>query len=95
MTATFHFDSLTKGGDLAFLSVQGKLTRQPTPQKGAATPTVEMNGTLTGTVTVDRRRGWITDARSQIHVRSMLPATKADREPIRVRLKITQWMRVQ
>lgn len=95
MTATFHFDSLARGGDLAFLSVRGRLTRQSTPPKGSTAPTVEMNGTLTGTVVVDRRRGWITDARSLITVRSLLTPAKSTQPPIRVRLKISQWMRAQ
>jgi hypothetical protein len=95
MSATFHFDSLTHGGDLAFLSVRGRLTRQASPPKGSSAPTVEMNGTMVGTVVVDRRRGWITDARSQISVRSLLTPTKVEQPPVRVRLKITQWMRAQ
>ncbi|MEP7348016.1 MAG: DUF6263 family protein [Gemmatimonadaceae bacterium] len=95
MTATFHFDSLTQGGDLAFLSVRGRLTRQSAPGKGSGAPTVEMNGTMSGTILVDRRRGWITDARSEISVRSLLTPSKADQSPIRVKLKITQWMRAQ
>ncbi len=95
MTANFHFDSLTQDGDLAFLSVRGRLTRQSAPPKGSSAPTVEMNGTMTGTIVVDRRRGWITEARSQINVRSLLTPSKVDQSPIRVRLKITQMMRVQ
>ena len=95
MTATFHFDSLTHGGDLAFLSVRGRLARQSTPPNRSGAPTVETNGTMGGTVVVDRRRGWITDARSQINVRSLLIMSGAEQSPIRVRLKITQWMRAQ
>ena len=95
MTALFHFDSLSHGGDLAFLSVRGRLTRQTGPPKGSIAPAVEMSGTMVGSVVVDRRRGWITDARSEISVRSLLTPSNADRSPIRVRLKITQWMRAQ
>ena len=95
MTATFHFDSLSHSEDLAYLSVRGRLTRQAGPPKGSNAPLMEMNGTMSGTVVVDRRRGWITDARSQISVRSLVTPSKADRSPIRVRLKITQWMRAQ
>ena len=95
MTATFHFDSLAKGGDLAFLSVKGRLTRESVPPKGSVGPVVEMNGTLSGSVVVDRRRGWITDARSMINVRSLLSTPRGETPPVRVRLKITQWMRAQ
>lgn len=95
MTATFRFDSVTRGGDLAYLSVRGRLTRQSAPPKGSVAPTVEMNGTLSGSVVVDRRRGWITDARSLISTHSLVSSPKGDTPPVRIRLKITQWMRAQ
>lgn len=95
MSADFVFDSLTRGGDMAYLSVRGRLTRRAIPPKGSAAPTVEMSGTMTGTVVVDRRRGWITEARSQISVRSLLTVAESGQAPVRVRLKITQWMRAQ
>jgi hypothetical protein len=54
---------------------------------------MDMTGTVSGSVTVDRRRGWITDARTLITVRSLVFASKGG-SPIRVRTRITQWMRV-
>jgi len=53
---------------------------------------------LTGTIQIDRRLGWITDSRSSIIVRSTIasaPARKgeAQRSPMQVRTKITQWIR--
>jgi hypothetical protein len=62
------------------------------PAQGAQV--VETSGTITGTVLMDRKRGWITDARTLIDLRSLVQEPKA-RAPIRVRLRITQWMRIQ
>jgi hypothetical protein len=93
LTASFQFDSLSKSGELAFLSVRGRLTRGPSEQKESATEVVETSGTLTGYVLVDRRRGWITDARTTMSLRSLVVPAGPDRPPMRVRLTISQWMR--
>lgn len=93
MSATFRFDSLSKSGDLAWLSMTGRVTRTIAPRKDDTGPDMDMTGTVSGSVTVDRRRGWITDARTLITVRSLVFAAKSG-SPVRVRTKITQWMRV-
>ncbi|MBV6521143.1 MAG: hypothetical protein MNPFHGCM_01270 [Gemmatimonadaceae bacterium] len=95
MTATFRLDSLGRGGNLAFLSVSGRLSRHAAPPVTGGATTVEANGTVTGSVVVDRQRGWITDARSTINVRSLVPGEKPDQPPMQVRVKITQWMRAK
>lgn len=94
MAATFRFDSLAGRGDLAYLSVKGRLTRQSTAPKGTA-PTIEMNGTVSGKLVVDRRRGWVTDAHTLVSVQSLLLGAQPLTPPVRIRLKITQWMRAQ
>jgi hypothetical protein len=71
----------------------GRVTRTIAPRKGDAGPDMDMTGTVSGSVTVDRRRGWITDARTLITVRSLVFAAHGG-SPIRVRTRITQWMRV-
>jgi hypothetical protein len=93
MTATFRFDSLSRSGDLAWLSMTGRVTRTITPRKGVTGPDMDMTGSVSGSVTVDRRRGWITDARTLITVRSLIFAAKSG-SAVKVRTKITQWMRV-
>jgi hypothetical protein len=94
MTATFRFDSLSRSGDLAFLSVKGRISRSTPAQRGA-TPAADMGGTMSGAVIVDRRRGWITDARALVNVRSLVYGSRPGSPPVKVRMRITQWMRVQ
>jgi hypothetical protein len=96
--ATFRLDSLGKNGDVAYISMHGTMaragSRAPTPLgTGYAT-----SGTLSGTIQIDRRLGWITDSRSSIIVRSTIAAAPARKggpqgAPMQVRTKITQWIR--
>ena len=97
--ATFHFDSLGRNGDIAYISMRGTMSRINTPGAAPAGPGYGTTGQLAGTIQIDRRLGWITDSRSSIIVRSSIatnPSMKgeAERAPMQVRTKITQWLRV-
>jgi hypothetical protein len=94
--ATFRLDSLGKNGDVAYISMHGTMER--VKSRGAAVPGYATSGTLSGTIQIDRRLGWITDSRSSIIVRSTIaaaPARKGEPQgaPMQVRTKITQWIR--
>lgn len=96
--ATFQLDSLSRSGDLAFISMKGTLSRVSLP--GVVTPIAayDASGTLTGTIQIDRRLGWITDSRSTIVVRSNIVAAaarkgEAQRGPMLVKTRITQRIR--
>jgi hypothetical protein len=93
LTATFRFDSLSRSGELAFLSIQGRLSRSASGRREGETSVVETSGTVTGTVLVDRRRGWITDARTTVVMRSLVIPSAKDKPPMRVQVTISQWMR--
>jgi hypothetical protein len=95
--ATFRLDSLGKNGDIAYISMHGTMSRVKPP---AATDSAgyATSGTLSGSIQIDRRLGWITDSRSTIIVRSTIAAPPARRgaprgAPMQVRTKITQWIR--
>jgi hypothetical protein len=97
--ATFQLDSLGRNGDVAFISLRGTISRINTPGAAPAGPGYGTSGQLSGTIQIDRRLGWITDSKSSIIVRSTITATpskkgEADRAPMQVRTKITQWIRV-
>ncbi|MEO6446082.1 MAG: hypothetical protein ABIZ91_02310 [Gemmatimonadaceae bacterium] len=99
LTATFRFDSLSRTGEFAYLSMRGRLVRSgPMPasagEGGRSQGFVQTSGSVTGNMLIDRRRGWITDARTVIDLRSLVSPAGKDSAPIRVRMKITQWMRV-
>lgn len=96
--ATFQFDSLSRTGDVAFISMKGSLSRITLPATIPQGAGYETSGTLTGTIQIDRRLGWITDSRSTIQVRSTVAARDArkgepQRGPMVVRTRITQWIR--
>ena len=96
--ATFHFDSLGRNGDVAYISMRGTMSRINTPGAAPAGPGYGTTGQLAGTIQIDRRLGWITDSKSSIIVRSSITANpskgEAERAPMQVRTKITQWLRV-
>jgi hypothetical protein len=92
LQATFRLDSLTRNGDLAFVSLIGTLSRPPSAKDGWATLT--MSGSMTGGLVIDRRRGWISDARMTYVVRSTVsPTSGSTAAAMRFRMKVTQWVR--
>ena len=95
LVATFTFDSLSRSGELAFLSLRGRLTKSD--QDGApgsdARNLVETSGTVVGHVLLDRRRGWITDARTTFSLLSLVSHADPTRPAVRVKMTISQWLR--
>jgi hypothetical protein len=96
--ATFRLDSLSRNGDIAFISMRGTMARINTSGAAPAGPGYGTTGQLSGTIQIDRRLGWITDSRSSIIVNSTIasPSTREgepERGAMQVRTKITQWIR--
>jgi hypothetical protein len=92
LKATFRLDSLTRNGDRAYVSVVGTLSRPPSAKDGWAT--LAMSGSMTGGLVIDRRLGWISDARMTYTVRSTVSPTSGDTSAaMRFRMKVTQWVR--
>lgn len=95
LVATFTFDSLSRSGELAFLSLRGRLTKpdmEPDTLSGSRS-TVETSGTVVGQVMLDRRRGWITDARTTFSLFSLVTPADPAKPPVKVRMTISQWLR--
>jgi hypothetical protein len=92
MQATFRLDSLSRNGESAYVSIVGTLSRPPSSKDGWATLT--MSGSMNGGLVIDRRRGWINDARVTYIVRSVLtPTSGSTAAAMRFRMKVTQWVR--
>ena len=90
--ATFRLDSLSRNGESAYVSVIGTLSRPPSSKDRWATLT--MSGSMNGGLVIDRRRGWINDARVTYVVRSVLtPMSGSTAAAMRFRMKVTQWVR--
>jgi hypothetical protein len=93
LTATFRLDSLSRYGDLAFVSMRGTLER---PRGGVKLPKggrYESAGTVTGSFQLDRRRGWLTDVRATITTKSVVTQGQTGSEPVHVSTRVTQWLR--
>jgi hypothetical protein len=82
LRATFTLDSISDNGDLAFISMRGSLARSPVAAAHnlASGVTVETSGSIVGTVTLDRRRGWLVHASADattVSVYTPPPGSKA------------------
>ncbi len=86
--AAFRLDSVSTDYDIAYLSLRGSV--QATP----AVTTSDVSGSVTGSMTVDRRRGWLSASRFTIQLRTLLPSNGANDAPLQYLMKVTQQMRV-
>ena len=90
--ATFRLDSLSRNGESAYVSIVGTISRPASSKDGWASLT--MSGSMNGGLVIDRRRGWINDARVTYIVRSVLtPTSGSTAAAMRFRMKVTQWVR--
>jgi hypothetical protein len=83
--ATFRLDSLGSRKGLAFISMRGSITREQGAGKSR-----ETIGSITGGLVVDAYRGWITDSRTSITVKSQLSPASAHSAPMQFQLRMTQ-----
>jgi len=89
--AAFRLDSVTPDGNVAFLSMKG--TMHPLSDAIASSDPRALVGSITGSMIVDRRRGWLSQSRFLIETRATLPPVGTT-APMQFRLRITQHMRV-
>lgn len=88
---TFRFDSITHAGDWAFVSMRGEM--QPATGPGSASGVVLESGTVSGTMLVDQKRGWLTESWFNIVVSSMItPPPLTGILSMRMQMRITQHM---
>jgi hypothetical protein len=86
--ATFRLDSLTQGGETAYLSMRGDIVADSTARG------VELSGTVSGAMQVDRARGWMADSRFVVLIRSLVtPPVASGIAPVRFITRVTQRLR--
>ena len=86
--ATFYFDSLQKGGGIAYLTMRGDILPDSVSQG------VELSGTVVGSMQLDRVRGWLTDSKFVVLVKSLVtPPAEMGVGPMRFMTKVTQRLR--
>jgi hypothetical protein len=88
---TFRFDSLTHGGEWAFVSMRGEM--QPANPTAIAGALFE-KGFVNGTMLVDQRRGWLTESWFSIVLNStQTPSPVTGVVSLQIQTRITQHMR--
>jgi hypothetical protein len=85
--AAFRLDSISADGGLAYLSLRGSVL-QPT---ASAADNSALTGSVSGSMVIDRRRGWLSESKFLVQMRATVAAAGA--APMQFRLKITQHMR--
>lgn len=94
--ARLRLDSLSRGGRLAYITVEGGLQRDGAARELPAGTRMITAGTLRGTMVVDRVRAWITDARTVMDVQSeVAPGPVGGGAPMLLNLHIEQRVRVR
>lgn len=88
--ARFRLDSVSRGGELAYVSMSGTFEAADSARREDAAA-----GLVSGTLVIDRRRGWLSESRFLIQMRSTMPASpRNNRAAMQFRTRITQHMRV-
>lgn len=91
----FTLDSLGRNGDVAFISLKGELTHERLKDE---TGESDANGTISGTIQLSRRLGWIIDSKVTIVLESIVQnrsgkGQKKGADPMFVRTRIVQRVR--
>ena len=93
LRTAFRFDSLSRNREVAYVSLLGELSRTAMDSASGRSG-LEMTGTIKGGMTIDRKRGWVTDSRAVITLRSVVPPVRGgSAHPMHFNLTITQRMR--
>ena len=91
--ATFRLDSLTEGGRYAWISMKGSMRRdERAPVGDGGESAGAVTGLLSGVMTLDRRRGWIVTALTDMTVHSTVTTPGAPSVPLRVTVRVIQKM---
>ncbi len=92
--AVFRLDSLTRGGDRAWVSMKGEIRPMDSSDGAPTGGPVLRDGNVYGSLLLDRRRGWLSESHFVIVVHSeVLPPPSSGLPPMRFQMKITQHTR--
>ena len=91
---TFRFDSLTHGGEWAYVSMRGELRPAAVPPAGSGA--VMEKGVVDGTMLVDQKRGWLTESWFSISMQSVVtPPLMTGLGSMHVQMRIIQHMHTE
>lgn len=92
--ASFRLDSVSRDENLAYISMRGEMHRDSIPAGPPRGTRMQVAGTASGALLLDRRRGWLTESRFAVVLRTtMIPGPAAGTAPVRFLTRITQRMR--
>jgi len=89
----FRLDSLSKHGTIAYVSMRGEMTPDPDALRSEAGVPVLDNGVVSGTMLVDRARGWLTESQFTIVAHSTIRLPGSDDIVMRFETRVTQHMK--
>jgi hypothetical protein len=94
VVASFRLDSVSRDGTLAYISMRGEMKRDSVPAGPPRGTRMQVSGTVSGELLLDRRRGWLTESKFAVLLRTtMIPAATSGGQPVRFLTRITQRMR--
>ena len=83
--AAFRLDSVSRNGSIAYVSMQGDI------RPDAASQGMQLSGGVQGSMQIDRARGWLTDSRFSITMRSLVtPSPSTGLAPMRFVTRVVQ-----
>lgn len=85
---TLQLDSLSRNGDIAYISMRGVLSHDHSDGS-----TSETSGSLSGTMQLDRRVGWITETHATIDVQAVVKNASTG-QPMDVHTHVVQSLKV-
>lgn len=87
-SANFRLDSLSRGGRVAYVSMQGDI------RPASRSDGVQLTGVINGSMQLDRERGWMIDSQVSVLIRSFItPPPGTGRAPMRFITRVTQRLR--
>ncbi len=93
--AIFRLDSISRSGREAYVSMRGTLRRGGSPRDLPRGTQVITDGVMSGTLLLDRVRGWITEANTVIDVVSDVVGTSDAGQSMQIGIRIRQQLRVR
>jgi hypothetical protein len=89
----FRLDSLSRHGTIAYVSMRGEMTPDPDAAARRAVGPMLEAGTVTGTMLVDRARGWLTESQFTIVAHSIVRVPGSEDTMMRFDTRVTQHMK--
>jgi hypothetical protein len=92
---TYRLDSLSSNGALAYISIRGTISRDSAAALVSESLRVGSSGTVTGHMTMDRKRGWWVESEISIEIKSVVTRIVEPVSTMQVQTHIVQSMQTR